>query len=176
MPPYAKQYFYKLGKYLDTKIYFYGSIQRNDYFSQSSDIDVDIFTENESSLIAKLHNFLGIEKYKFKKFIYNLHKSNKLVHGIKVKYENEENNFATEISIYSEKDKVYVLEEHNSKTDLPFHISILLVILKYFYYNLCILPKGIYKYLKKIIMNYMVEGTDVEFITTEVPIHKEKEE
>ena len=34
MPPYAKQFFYNLSNYLDTQIYYYGSIQRNDYFPQ----------------------------------------------------------------------------------------------------------------------------------------------
>ena len=84
-------------------------------------------------------------------------------------YGNKENNFSTEISIYSEKEKINVLEEHNSKTNLPFYISFMLMFLKYFYYNLGIIPKNIYKYLKRVIMNYMVEGEDVEFITTDVP-------
>ena len=173
LTPYAKEFFYKLSNYLDTKIYFYGSVQRPDYFPASSDIDVDIFTDNESSTISKLQYFLGVEKFKFKKFLYKLHKSNRIVYGKKVTYYDKENNFSTEISIYSEKDKNAVLEEHNSKTNLPFYISFMLMFLKYFYYNLGILPKKFYKYLKRIVMNYMVEGEDVEFITTEIPIHKE---
>ena len=75
LPPYAKEFFYKLSNYLDTKIYFYGSVQRPDYFPASSDIDVDIFTDNESSTISKLQYFLGVEKFKFKKFLYKLHKT-----------------------------------------------------------------------------------------------------
>lgn len=173
LSPYAKVFFYKLSNYLDTKLYFYGSIQRADYFPAYSDIDVDIFTDNESSTISKLQIFLGVEKYKFKKFLYKLHKTNKIVYGKKINYEDKDNNFSTEISVYSEKDKAYVLEEHNSKTDLPFYISFMLMFLKYFYYNLGIIPKKIYKYLKRLVMNYMIEGEDVEFITTEVPTQKE---
>jgi len=173
LSPYAKNFFYKLSTYLDTKIYFYGSVQRCDYFPLSSDIDVDIFTDNESSTITKLQIFLGVEKYKFEKFLYKLHKTNKIVYGKKIKYEDKENNFSTEISIYSENEKTNVLEEHNSKTNLPFYISFMLMFLKYFYYNLGIIPKQIYKYLKRFVMNYMVEGQDVEFITTDVPTHKE---
>ena len=86
MPIYATQFFDKLSNYLDTKLYFFGSVQRNDYFPESSDIDVDVFTDNESSTITKLQNFLGVQRYEFKKFIYKLHKSNKLVHGKKIEY------------------------------------------------------------------------------------------
>ena len=149
MPPYAKHFFFKLGNYLDTKIYYYGSIQRSDYFPESSDIDVDIFTDNESSIISKLKNFLGVKSYKFKKFVYKLHKSNKIVYGVKVKYQDIEHNFSTEISIYPDKNKEDVLEEHNSKTDLPFYILYMLIVLKFFYYNLGFLSKDLYKFFKK---------------------------
>ena len=150
MPTYAKQFFYKLGNYLDTKIYYYGSIQRNDYFPNSSDIDVDIFTDNKASCISKLQTFLGVKSYQFKNFVYKLHKTNKIVYGKKVNYQEPENNFHTEISIYDEKYKTEILAEHNSKMILPFYVSILLIILKYLYYNLQILSKDNYKYYKRI--------------------------
>jgi predicted nucleotidyltransferase len=164
MSDYASVFFNKLSNYLDTKIYFYGSIQRVDYFPQSSDIDVDIFTDNEQSTMTKLQSFLNIERYNFKKFVYKLHKTNILVHGHKVKYTNKENYFSTEISIYNEKNKENVLNEHNSKIKLPFYISVILIILKTFYYNLGILPKNVFLNIKKFLMNYLVEGEDVEFI------------
>jgi|LauGreDrversion4_2_1035121.scaffolds.fasta_scaffold70431_2 hypothetical protein len=168
MPLHAKQFFNKLSNYLDTKIYFYGSIQRDDYFPESSDIDADIFTDNESSTISKLQNYLGVKKYDFRKFVYRLNKTKKIVYGRKVKYEDPDNNFFTEISIYNEKDKEYVLIEHQAKMILPIYISYLLIFLKFFYYNLGIVSNDTYTYFKRIIMNYMVDGTDVEFITTEV--------
>ena len=174
MPKYAKHFFKKLGDYLDTKIYYYGSIQRLDFFPMASDIDADIFTDNESSTISKLQSFLGVPKYEFKKVVYRLHKANVMVHGFKVKYIDKENNFVTEISIYNEKNKKDVLLEHNAKTVLPLHISILLVILKTFWYRFPILPESVYGYLKKLIMNHMVEGDDVEFVSVEVPKHESK--
>lgn len=169
MNAYSKNFFYKLGNYLDTKIYYYGSIQRNDYFPGKSDIDVDLFTNNVSSIIIKIQNLLGIEKYKFQKFVYKLHKTKKLVYGHKVSYKDPDNNFFTEISIYDEKDKEAVLIEHNSKAVLPFYVSWFLIILKMFYYNLGILSDEIYSYFKKILMNFMVEGEDAEFVTTDIP-------
>ena len=97
MPLYAKIFFDKLGNYLNTKIYYFGSIQRYDYFPKSSDIDVDIFTDNEDQTINYLMNFLGLKKYEFKKFVYKLHETNKLVYGHKVKYKEPHNNFDVEI-------------------------------------------------------------------------------
>jgi hypothetical protein len=174
MTPYAKDFFYKLGNYLDTKIYYYGSIQRNDYFQNSSDIDVDIFTDNEASTISKIQHFLNIKKYKIKKFVYKLNLSNKIVYGRKVSYHDIENNFSAEIYIYSINDKESVLKEHKLKTTLPFYIEVLLIILKYFYYKLGLISKDTFKYYKILIMDYLVEGKGAEFVNTEIPRHKEE--
>jgi predicted nucleotidyltransferase len=174
MPLYAKNFFDKLSNYLNTKIYYFGSIQRYDYFPKSSDIDVDIFTDNEEQTINYLMNFLGLKKYEFKKFVYKLHQTNKLVYGHKVKYKEPHNNFSVEISIYNENVKYEVLKEHNLKMDIPIYASFLLIILKYLYYNFALLSKSNYKYLKGLIINYLIEGKDVEFVTTEIPKHKDR--
>ena len=173
LSPFAEHFFNRLRDYLDTKVYFYGSIQRSDYFPKSSDIDVDIFTDNEHSTISKLQNFLGVNRNDFKKSIYRLHKSNQVVRGFKIKYEDTENDFSTEICIYNEKYKEQILQEHLSKTILPFYISFLLVILKTFYYKFQILPRSVYYFFKKLIMNYMVEGRDTEYILNEIPKHQD---
>jgi hypothetical protein len=168
LTPSEEQFFFKLGNELDTQIYYYGSVQRSDYFPKSSDIDVDIFTNNESSTIAKLQNLLGVEKYQFRSFIYKLNKSNIVVRGKKVKYEDTQNGFRTEISIYPEKDKEYVLKDHNYKTVLPFYILYLLIFLKYLYYTFGIITKDTYKYTKRIIMNILFNGKDEEFVITDL--------
>jgi len=175
MSPYAKQFFSSLKQYLDTKIYFYGSIQRNDYLPNHSDIDVDIFTDNETSTIIKLQNFLGVKRYEFKKIVYKLHKTNKVVYGHKVKYENPTYNFSTELSIFDEKYKDNILIEHNSKKTLPFYISISLIILKTIYYKLNILSKRVYMNIKNFLIDNMIDGKKSEYITTEVSKHKDKD-
>ena len=76
---YEEIFFQKLRNYIDKPIYFYGSIQRNDYFPGKSDLDIDIFTENESSTIYALCNFLNLKKSDIKKSIYKVH--NKVVYG-----------------------------------------------------------------------------------------------
>lgn len=168
LSPYAKAFFNNLSKYLNSTVYFFGSIQRNDYFPKSSDIDVDLFTDNEQSTILKMQNLLNLQKYSFRRFVYKLNKTNKVVYGYKVKYDNLDKNFRSEISIYNEKDKKNVLIEHNSKTVLPFYISFLLIVLKIFYYTVGIVTHKTYNYLKKLIMNFMVEGADVDFVGIDI--------
>jgi predicted nucleotidyltransferase len=166
LTPYAEEFFHNLSTYLNTKIYYYGSVQRDDYFPKSSDIDVGIFTINDSSTITQLQNILGVEKSEFKKFIYNLSKTKKVVHGKKLKYEDPSNELSVEISIFAEKDKEDILKEQQSIQILPFYVSGLLIVLKFLYYNLGILSKHTFKYLKRKIMQYLIEGQ--EFVITEI--------
>lgn len=172
LSPYAKIFFKKLSDYLDTKIYFFGSIQRDDYFSGISDIDAVICTDNISSIIIKMQNFLNVNTYDFEKFVYRLHKTNKVVHGYKIEHTDIEHNFSVEISIYNEKDKDDVLLEHMSKIDIPFYVVYLLIIIKFLYYKLNIVSTKMYKKLKNFVMNYMVEGKESEFVSIDLPKRK----
>jgi len=168
MPEYAKHFFNKLSNYLDTKLYFYGSIQRNDYFPKSSDIDVDLFTDNINSTISKLQHFFNVKRDEFKKIFYRLRESKKVVHGYKFKYKEESKFFSTEISIYDEKYKDAILQEHSSRIMMPEYLSWLLIILKYIYYNIGIIPKTYYYYLKNKIID-SVDGKDATFVVIEIP-------
>ena len=76
LSPYETIFFNKLINYLDTKLYFFGSIQRYDYFPGISDIDVDIFTDNVSRTISQIQNYLNIDKKITNKFIYKVDKEN----------------------------------------------------------------------------------------------------
>jgi len=177
LTPFAQDFFKKMRNYLDTKLYFYGSIQRYDYFPESSDVDLDIFTDNENSTISKLQTFLGVDRIEFKKIIYRLHEENIIVHGHKVKYEDEENDFECEISIYNNNVKEEVLKDHLSKTKFPFYVTIILVILKTLYYNIEILPKFIYTYLKDLILDIVIrEGEPTDYVLHEIPKHDETKE
>jgi hypothetical protein len=176
LSPYETIFFTRLGNYLETPMYFFGSIQRRDYFPKSSDIDVDIFTDNEQSTILKMQHFLNLEKYKFKKFVYRLEKSQKMVHGYKVSYKEKERPMFIEFSIYNERFKEAVLEEHRRKIQLPFIISILLTILKYFYYDFAFLPKFIYYKFKKFLMNFCIDGKNTEFVVIDLSYEDEKED
>ena len=164
MPEYNKIFFEKLKNYLDTKIYFFGSVQRPDYFPKGSDIDVAIFTDNIKSTIAKLQHFLHADPNDFKKFVWRLNYDNSLVKGYKIMYKEPENNFAVEISVYDEIYKKGVLIEHNGKKDLPFYAVWCLIIIKYLFYTLNIMPADWYIFLKKYILTKMIFKKDDDFI------------
>uniref|UniRef100_A0A6C0JK09 Polymerase nucleotidyl transferase domain-containing protein n=1 Tax=viral metagenome TaxID=1070528 RepID=A0A6C0JK09_9ZZZZ len=159
-----KNFFLKLSNYLDTKLYFFGSIQRGDYFPNSSDIDVDIFTHNENSTIIQMMNFLDAKRSDFKKFVWKLNKSNTLAYGYKFMYKNKENSFSVEFSIYNEKYKHEILYEHNAKKDIPFYATILLIIIKFLFYTLHIIPADWYIQSKKFILSTLLFKKDDHFV------------
>jgi predicted nucleotidyltransferase len=158
-------FFNKLSNYLETKLYFFGSIQRGDYLPNSSDIDVDIFTDNENSTITKLMNFLNVERNKFKRCVWKLNNFNdKLAHGYKLMYKSKENNFSVEFSIYNEKYKHKILYEHNDKTDIPLYATVSLIILKFLFYTVHIIPSNWYVKCKKFVLSKMLFKKDDHFV------------
>jgi hypothetical protein len=163
--PYETQFFNNLRFYLETPLYFYGSIQRSDYFKGYSDIDVDIFTDNESSTISKLQTFLNVENNLFKQTIWKPSQLNYLIHGYKLMYKDVDNNLQVEISIYNEKYKHEILNDHNRKMDLPYYASIILIIIKLLFYKLNVISKQTYRVLKKKILSTMIGIPIDDFVT-----------
>jgi hypothetical protein len=161
---YQKTFFNKLSNYLNTKLYFFGSVQRYDYFPGSSDIDVDIFTDNENSLISKLSNFLQVDKNEFKKVIWKLNSTGEVVNGYKLMYKDLINNLIVEFSIYNEKLKKNILYEHNSKNNIPFYASFLLIILKFLFYKLHIIPDEWYISGKRFILSPLIGIKTDDFV------------
>ena len=159
IPKNIQEFIDKLKEYIDTKIYYYGSIQRYDYFISKSDIDFCIFTDNVDSMIHKTSNYLHINKKKFHKVIWT--SKEKLIEGYKVNY-NYNHDFRLEITIYDEKYKKYVLEEQNATLTMPFYMVILLILLKILYYSLQIIPTSYYVYYKRLIFEYM-KGWNTHF-------------
>jgi hypothetical protein len=153
---YQTIFFNRLSNYIESKLYFFGSIQRYDYFPGLSDIDVDIFAENEKSIIAKLTNFLNIDKNDIKKVIWKLNSTGEIVNGYKLMYKDLTNNLIVEFSIYNEKLKKDIINEHNSKVEIPFYATILLVILKFLFYKLHIIPDEWYIQCKKFILSPLI--------------------
>ena len=133
--------------YIELPLYFYGSIQRDDYFS-GSDIDVDIFTDNVDSTIEKLSHYLDIDKHKFDKTLTQYNK-NDIVYGHKIMHKSKNLSLPIEFCIYNNKYKQTVLHENSSKIVLPIYVSISLIILKYFFYTLKVINNKTYIYIKK---------------------------
>lgn len=147
IPEEANVFFKNISNYLDTKLYFFGSVQREDYIPGHSDIDVDIFTENEYSTITKMTNYLHYPTKKFKKFVCKL-ESDKVAYGHKVNYRDPSGKFVAEFSIYNEKFKNDILQTHNGKIILPFYVLWLLTILKVLFYQLQWISIETFKYIK----------------------------
>ena len=165
---YEKNFFDKLRSYIDKPVYFYGSIQRDDYFPQLSDIDIDIFSDNVNSTLILLQNFLNIDKKEFKKSIYKMNKTNIVIPGYKSKYIDKTNNLTVEISVYDENYKEEILKEHLSKFKLPLYITVVLIFLKFLHYNLRILPIYYYSRFKKFLTNNFYDGNKSEFVVLDL--------
>jgi len=164
LPDGVKKFFNGLSEYLNTKLLYYGSVQRKDYFPGKSDIDVDIFTDNPISTINKMQHYLRVERKKFKKFVWIVNHNNHFTTGHKIFYKDPSGKFTAEFSIYDEKYKEDVLKEHLGKTSLPLHATFLLIILKFFYYNLGLMNHDYFKYLKKKILTLCIGKPDDMFI------------
>jgi predicted nucleotidyltransferase len=158
------QFFEELSEFLDTKLLFFGSVQRADYFPGESDIDVDVFTENENQTIAKLQHFLHAKRSQFKKCVWRLNHNNQVVYGHKIFYKNNEEKIFVEFSIYNEKYKQGVLKEHLLKTNLPFYASWFLILLKFLFYNLKIIDKKTFTYWKKKILSVGIGLPESQFV------------
>ncbi len=148
-------FFDRLRSNLDTQIYFFGSVQRKDYFRNASDIDVDLFSFNEKALVTQLQTMLNVTKVK--KFVYKPLHSKTVIHGYKVRYSDEEHGFTVEFSIYNEKYKDDILYEHKRKFLLPFYVLYPLIILKFLYYRLQIMPSVVFVQCKNFLIGFVDE-------------------
>ena len=160
--PNLKKFFIDLKNYLDTELYFYGSVNRSDYVHEKSDIDVAIFTDNEYSTMTKLQHYLQISRYAFDKIIWKL--EGNTIYGYKIKC-NKYTNSKCEIAIYNNDFKEIILNDISKYNSIPFHIGILLFIIKTLHYTIPILSSKTYSEYKRIIFNrIMVNKKDTSFV------------
>lgn len=157
LPIKTQEYLNKMKEYLDTKLYFYGSVQRLDFFSNHSDIDICIFTDNTQTMINKLASFLHINKKQIKKIFLNIkNNSNKydIIYCYKVFYKNTKKNLILEITICNEKYKKQMFNNYIKGFNLPSYIIFILFMLKFIYYYLPIISFDYYNKYKNIIINF----------------------
>ena len=167
LPAKARRFLNQLSNYLGVTLLYYGSVQRIDFFEGYSDIDIDIFTDNEESTLNKMQQFMKHPAYKFKKVAWRLNDSKQMVYGHKTMYMDPQKEFKIEFSIYNERFKPNVLAEHIKKTVLPWYCTLLLLILKTLYYKIGILPEGIFSYFKKKVLTFCIGEADAEFVSIE---------
>lgn len=161
-PPELKQFFINLQNYLDTELYFYGSVNRSDYVHGKSDIDIAIFTDNEYSIMAKLQHFLHVKKNAFDKVVWKL--EGKMIYGYKIKCDKYINS-KCEIAIYNNDFKEALLNDLSKYNTIPLYISIMLFILKTLYYTFPIISTKTYSEYKRFVFNkIMVDKKNTTFI------------
>lgn len=161
-PPNLKKFFTDLQNYLDTDLYFYGSVNRSDYVHDKSDIDIAIFTDNEYSIMSKLQHFLHVKRNAFDKIVWKL--EGNMIYGYKIKC-NKYTNSKCEIAIYNNVFKEILLPEMRTYNYVPFHVGILLFILKTLYYTFPILSSNTYMMCKRYIFNkIMLNKKDTVFL------------
>jgi len=154
LPIKLKRFLRKLSDYLDTPLYYYGSIQRKDYVAGQSDIDVSIFADNEHSIIAKMCHYLRVKRNEFKTII--IKNSDGIVYGYKIKYQTESKNdkgepIVCEFAIYNTIFKIPLMEFYHKINNVPIFILILLYILKQVFYVFPIISKKKYTDIKNYI-------------------------
>ena len=165
LPESAQIFLTQLSDYIGITLLYFGSVQRNDYFEGHSDIDIDVFTENEQSTLTKMQQFMKIPSSKFKKVAWRLNHNKRMVYGYKIMYEDPKKQFDIEFSIYNNKFKEDILVEHLKKTILPWYCTFFLIVLKTMHYKLGLLPKDAFSYLKKKVLTFCIGTDDDEFIS-----------
>lgn len=164
IPDSAKLFFDNMSEYLDTKLLYFGSVQRSDYFPGKSDIDIDIFTDNVESTIYKMQKLMKQPREKFKKIVWRLRFNGRMVRGFKARYEDPNGEFTAEFSIYNNKFKDDILLVHLGKTVIPFYVTWLLVILKTLHYRVGVIEMTTFNYLKGKILSVCLGIPSDEFI------------
>ncbi len=153
LPNNVKKLVKKINDYLDTTVYFYGSVLRSDYIPGQSDIDMVIFTDNEYTTISQLQHVLHVKRAEFKKVVWKL--NNDDIYGYKIKI--PEFSPDVEIAIYNNNFKETLLDEFLAPIKrAPLLVVFCLYILKFIYYRLHLISKDNYSLVKRYIQNDMM--------------------
>lgn len=139
-------FFQRLQSVLGAPLWFYGSIQRADYFPQSSDIDIAVVVDNPRSAIAALQHFLHIDKQDVKHLYQQFHLYKTYIHAYKLKY--KQHNIAFDLTLYQPADASLLLHNLHDINHLSAWMVSLLYLLKSSHYTLQLCPRSLYQYLK----------------------------
>lgn len=153
LTPKQKDFFKKMENYLDTPIYFFGSVQRLDYIPGYSDVDVLLFTDNMTEMQYKLAAFLKRSKNDLKRIVKHL--GNNIFQGYKIFYKNNDGTVIAEINIFQSKDKAnYLKMQHELKDNVPFIICLIMYLVKVVYYRMGLISSDQYRFCKKNLLSF----------------------
>ena len=138
---------------LREKLYFYGSILRDDFLPGISDVDILYFSkENLKKTVDELYRFLlqDTNKTRLQKlhFLYHSTETKKVISGYKIKYTSIDSGVVIEISFYEFPYKEMIIKEQLRKADIPFYVVYSMLILKVLAYKYRILPENLFRWIK----------------------------
>ena len=139
---YKYNFLSNMKEYLETEFIFYGSIKRIDYLENNSDIDIAILTDNPTSMLAKIKNYLNIKNGKIRKIYQTFNNQSSLINGYKFTYNDEENNWGFDVVIYDEIYRDIIIKDIYYINNLSFFTTIVLYILKFLYYKLHLISQS----------------------------------
>ncbi len=149
----------RMKTYLQLPLYYYGSVQRADYFAEESDIDVAIFSPTPESTLQRLVGFLHLSRADMKPFFWKLDVAPITVRGHKFAVQRPDDGIACDICVYDLSAKDMLLREYQDKIDLPAWAIVALCIVKWLFYHLSVLSLDSYKNWKKKIMATATGGS-----------------
>jgi len=145
----------KFQESIGSELIFFGSIKRCDFLQKYSDIDIAIISDNVENTLAKLKNFLNMDNQKIRKIFQKFkYPDSNIVNGYKITYKDIDNDIIFDIMVYDEKYRIPVMNNINKINNLPTYMIFLMCILKYLYYTLGLLTKGMFLDVKNFIFTW----------------------
>ena len=157
----GKNFLASLSDYLDTPFFYFGSIARSDYVPGASDVDIDVFTDNEVSTVSKMLNQLKLSRKNVQNVVWIL-ADGTTTYGHKIKHQLDKDNMF-EYSIYNTRFKDKILSEHRGKTVMSIYNSICLFILKTLFYRLHVISDNTYISTKRYILSSAIGKDEDRF-------------
>ncbi len=112
--------------------------------------------------MTKLQHYLHVKPNTFDKIVWKLEGT--IVYGYKIKCDKYTNS-KCEIAIYNNDFKQIILKDMCQYNSIPFHIGILLFILKTLHYTFPILSSKTYSAYKRVVFNQiMINKKDTSFV------------
>jgi hypothetical protein len=142
-------YFVQLQEQIDLPLYFLGSITRCDYIKGKSDLDIEVFTDNLNSIVLKIEYLFDYYQRKTNRKFIVFEISNIPISGYKYYFKDKQRDVSFDFTIYNKACKNSVLHHRIIEKNLPYLLSIFLVMIKILYYHLSIISNTTYSYIKK---------------------------
>ncbi len=142
-------YFLQLKEQIDLPLYFLGSITRCDYIKGKSDLDIEVFTDNFNSTVLKMEYLFDYYQRKTERNFIVFEINNIPISGYKYYFKDKNRDVSFDFTIYNKACQKLVLHHRIIEKNIPYLLSIFLVMIKILYYHLNIINNSIYSYIKK---------------------------